>query len=220
MTGTAKVKTPKSDAEFARNTQRRLEQVEHPSSARVGNWVLSTSPETGDLIASNVNGGSVVVANEPEDGGDADVVASGWSHLRLSRQNPQTMTLGAHNAVEWDTVDTQTSDWSVASGSSSIVIPATGIWLINFRLLFRVASTALHECSIMIDGSMRSADRDQPGTAYEPALSCTETFSLSEGSEITATAGKAGSGNFTIGPSGVAPSIVTSLSLTRLPIGA
>lgn len=222
MTGTAKVKPPKTDAEFARNTQRRLEQVEHPASSRIGNWVLSTDTDTGDLIASNVNGGSVVIANEPEDGGDADVVASGWSSLKVSRQNPQSIAVGSHVPIQWDTVDTSTSDWAVSSGSSTLVFPDSGVWLMTYNLRYGTNSNVACTGRIYLDGSPVVSARFQPGsTATEPTLMCSSTFSVSAGSELYCTAWMSGSaGSINVGPSNTASSDVTSLSLVRLPIGA
>ncbi|TCN51776.1 hypothetical protein EV641_109167 [Rhodococcus sp. SMB37] len=220
MTGTAKVKPAKDDAEWARNTQRRLEQVEHPASSRIGNWVLSTDSDTGDLIASNVNGGSVVIANEPEDGGDADVVASGWSHLKVSRQNPQTLSAGNHIPIEWDTVDTSTDDWNVATGSSTLVFPDSGIWLMTYNVRYGLNSAVAATGRIYLDGSPVVSGRHQPsGTASEPTILCSSTFSVSAGSELYCTAWLSGGGNYTVGPSNTVPSDVTSLSLLRLPIG-
>lgn len=217
MSGTAKVKPPKNDAEWARGMQRRVEQVEHPSSTRIGPWVLSSEQESGDLIASHVNGGAVKLAQKPEGEGEADAVSSGWSHIKVSRQTPQTMSRGTHTPVAWDSVDSQSSDWSATPGSTTFVIPQNGVWLINYRLYFGALADVLVESFVIIDGSPRSANRTVSASA-EPMLSCTEVFTLNEGAEIVCTAGKAGSGTFTIGPY-VGGSAMTSLSLTRLPIG-
>ncbi|MCB8914025.1 hypothetical protein L612_007800000030 [Rhodococcus rhodochrous J38] len=219
MSGTAKVKPPKDDAEWARNTQRRIEQIEHPSSTRIGPWVLSTSQESGALTASHVNGGAVVLANEPEGEGDADAVSSGWSHIKVSRQTVQTLPRGGHSAIEWDTLESQTDDWSFSPGSTSFVIPQSGVWIVNYQVYFRAVADTLAEALVVIDGSMRIADRDL-NASVEPKLKCFETFNLNEGTELFTTAARAGSGTFTIGPyNATASAAATSLSLTRLPIG-
>lgn len=219
MTGTAKVKPAKDDAEWARNTQRRLEQVEHPASSRIGNWVLSTDSDTGDLIASNVNGGSVVIANEPEGDGDADVVASGWSHLKVSRQAVQSVSVGSHVPIEWDTVDSQSDGWSVAAGSSSFVIPESGIWLVIYNLYFTTNTGVTRNGRFWVDGAARISSRSEGGSF--PTLACTDVLGLSAGSEIYATtwAGSSGVSPYQIGPDDSSASSVTSLTLTRLPIG-
>lgn len=220
MSGTAKVKPPKDDAEWARNTQRRIEQVEHPSSARVGPWVISTDAESGALIASHVNGGAVVLANEPEGEAEADTVSSGWSHLKVSRQTPQPLSPGNHMPVQWDTVNSQTEGWSAAPGSSTLVFPDSGVWLMTYNL--RYGATTYEGCTgrIYLDGSPVLSGKSQPNQYLsEPSILCSSTFSVSAGSELYCTAAITGNTSTTVGPSGVASSDVTSLSLLRLPIG-
>lgn len=220
MSGTAKVKPPKNDEEWARNTQRRIEQVENPSSTRIGAWVLSTDPESGNLIASNVNGGAVVLANQPEGDAEADAVSSGWSHVKVSRQTPQSLSPGTHMAIQWDTVDSQSSDWSVGPGSSTLVFPESGVWLISYNLRYGATTYEASTGRIYLDGSPVLSGRTQPSQyASEPTILCSSTFSVSAGSELYCTAWINGATSTTVGPSGIASSDVTSLSLTRLPIG-
>lgn len=45
---------PKSDAEWARQVERRLRRLERPRSLRMGNWVVSVSPVTGALVADHI----------------------------------------------------------------------------------------------------------------------------------------------------------------------
>ena len=75
MSGTAEpVRPAKNDPEWARETTRRLDSVENPTSQRVGEWVLSTSAE-GHLIGSHVEGGSVILARKPSTGeNDPDAI--------------------------------------------------------------------------------------------------------------------------------------------------
>lgn len=65
---------PRTDAEWARDTNRRLANVEQPDAARAGPWVLSADAESGDLIASHVDGGSVRLAKVPSSDQDPDTV--------------------------------------------------------------------------------------------------------------------------------------------------
>lgn len=219
MSGTAKVKPPKNDEEWARNTQRRIEQVENPSSTRIGAWVLSTDPESGNLIASNVNGGAVVLANQPEGDAEADAVSSGWSHVKVSRQAVQTATAGNHTSVVWDTVDSQSDDWSVGAGSSTLVIPESGLWMVVYNLILNTASNVAVTSRVYIDGAVRMSNRTSGG-GVEPTLYSTDLFTLNAGTELYATSWLNGaSGSYTFGPSGTTPSTVTSMSLTRIPIG-
>src|SRR4051812_13256704 len=61
---------PTDNAEWARATDQRINSLENSTSVRAGDWVLSTSAD-GALIASNVNGGSVILAKKPA-GGEND----------------------------------------------------------------------------------------------------------------------------------------------------
>lgn len=45
---------PTNDAEWARDVDRRLRALENPRSMKMGNWVLSVSPITGDLVADHI----------------------------------------------------------------------------------------------------------------------------------------------------------------------
>ena len=45
---------PKSDAEWARQIERRLRRLENPRSIRMGNWSISVSPVTGNLVADHI----------------------------------------------------------------------------------------------------------------------------------------------------------------------
>lgn len=50
---------PRTDAEWAREIQRRLEVLESATTVRIGQWVLSV--KDGDLIASTASGTQVVI---------------------------------------------------------------------------------------------------------------------------------------------------------------
>lgn len=216
MSGTAKVKPPKDDAEWARNTQRRIEQVENPSSTRIGAWVLSTDPESGNLIASNVNGGAVVLANQPEGEGDADTVTSEYSAVKVERRT--NLTGSGHFPIVWDTVVTSTSDWSVSEGSTELSVPSDGLWLISCRLQSPNVPNNYCKARVDIDGVGRMAARHIPYTGAEATMNMSEPFPMTAGTGVVLSAYFAG-GSFTWGPSSSDPSVVTSLSLVRLPIG-
>lgn len=217
MSGTAKVKPPKDDAEWARNTQRRIEQVENPASTRIGAWVLSTDPESGNLIASNVNGGAVVLANQPEVEGDADTVASEGSALKVERRTTQSGS--GYVRVAWDTIAFATDDWSVSEGSTEVAVPSDGLWLITYHLQGTSDSGSTHKARVNIDGTPVMATRQAPYTAIEPSLYMSETFPLSAGQAISAFSWMVGGASHSFGSSSSDPSICTALTLTRIPIG-
>lgn len=217
MTGTAKVKPPKNDEEWARNTQKRIEQVEHPSSARIGAWVLSTDPESGNLIASNVNGGAVVLANQPEGEGDADSVDRTGSALKVERRTPQSGS--GYVQVAWDTVAYTTDDWSVVEGSTEVVVPSDGLWLITYHLQGISDSGSTHKARVNIDGTPVMTTRQAPYTAIEPSLYMAETFPLSAGQGISAFSWMVGGASHSFGSSSADPSVCTAMTVTRIPIG-
>lgn len=45
---------PKTDAEWAREVERRLSRLENPRSVRMGDWQISVSPVSGNLVADYV----------------------------------------------------------------------------------------------------------------------------------------------------------------------
>lgn len=93
---------PRNDAEWARDTNRRLANVEHPDAARAGPWVLSADAESGDLIASHVDGGSVRLARVP-----------------ASDTNPDTVVVEEEDAILW-TNPILASGWDLLGNPASI----------------------------------------------------------------------------------------------------
>lgn len=220
MTGTAKVKPPKNNAEWARNTQKRLDQVEHPASARIGAWVLSTDPDSGDLIASNVNGGAVTLANPPVAGEDADTVtSSGLPYIKVERQTNQSGSRGTPVDVIWDTITAQTPEWGFTANSSAVAIPQDGTYLVCYHLAFRNSSNVVNKATLSLDGVAKMAQEVNPSDAWFCSFYMSETFDLNAGSIVTCQAYVSGSGTMDFGASSADPSVFTSLSLTRLPIG-
>lgn len=58
---------PKTDAEWARKVEKRLRALERPRRMRMGNWQVSVSPVSGDLIADHIPTGrrEVLAAAQP-----------------------------------------------------------------------------------------------------------------------------------------------------------
>ena len=54
---------PRTDPEWARDLQRRVEALEDSTSVRIGNWVLNV--KDGNLVASTMSGVTVVLAESP-----------------------------------------------------------------------------------------------------------------------------------------------------------
>jgi hypothetical protein len=143
MSGTAEsVRPPKNDAEWARDTSRRLDSVENPTSMRVGEWVLSTSTD-GSLIASNVNGGSVVIARQPAGGeNDPDTIQDdAVPAVSVVRNASQTLPSGGA-AVIFDGARFQSGgDWTGGKTTfDAINAPVSGIYQVSGSVHFRDGS--------------------------------------------------------------------------------
>ncbi|MFR9773026.1 hypothetical protein [Nocardia sp. SC052] len=140
MSGTAEpVTPPATDAEWARDTTRRLESLENPTSVRVGPWVLSASTE-GHLVGSHVEGGSVILARKPgagENDPDAieDPIAATLGATRTAEQNIGTS--GA--AVIWDGTAVEVGgDWTRGQTMfDSVVVPKTGAYWVSANIHFK-----------------------------------------------------------------------------------
>lgn len=66
---------PRTDPEWARDIQRRVEALEDSVSVRIGDWVLNV--KNGDLIATTMSGVSVVLAESPSTALTARTAMSG-----------------------------------------------------------------------------------------------------------------------------------------------
>lgn len=219
MSGTAKVKPPKNNAEWARNTEKRLNQTEHPTSQRIGDWVLSTNPETGDLIASNVNGGSIILAGKPAPSADADAVATqGQPFIKVQREQNQQGTRGSTSTVLWDSLIYQTDEWGFVPTGTDIVIPEDGIYLCQYHLAFLNASDVVNKGVFFIDGIVKMAQEYDPNDAWWQSMYMVESFPLNAGQVIAAGAYVSGSGTFDFGSPSTDVESRTSMSLLKLPV--
>lgn len=59
--------SPANDSEWARKVEKRLRTLENPRSIRMGHWMISVSPISGDLIADHIPTGrrDTLAAAEP-----------------------------------------------------------------------------------------------------------------------------------------------------------
>lgn len=216
MSGTAKVKPPKSDAEWARQTQKRIEQVENPTAGRFGEWVLSTHPDTGNLIASHVDGGSVVLAVKPAASQSPDEVADTTvPYIKVERQQNQAESRGSTHLVRWDTVASQTRDWGFSAPGTDIDIPVNGIYELKYHLAFLNWSDAPSKAVLLINGTVVMAQEVDPEdtTDYFISFYISDTFALNSGDIISCGAWVDGSGTFDFGHSSADPNVYTSLSI-------
>lgn len=220
MTGTAKVKSPKSDQEWVRNTEKRLGQTEHPTSMRAGAWVLSTDPDTGNLIASHVNGGSVILSAPPVVTADPDVVSTNFPHIKLTRSTNQNCLANTATPVIWEFVDELSTGWNHVVPGTDITIPTSGVYLVIYNLYWVGTSALVTRASLLVNGATRLVRENVPDadTVSNQSLVVTDTLALTAGTAIQCQAFSAGLAR-NIGTSGLGANAITSVSLTRLPVG-
>lgn len=221
MTGTAKVKPAKNDQEWARNTEKRQEQLENPTSTRVGPWVLSAQPDTENLLASHVDGGAVILAVKPESSDEPDDVAgTDIAYIKVERQTTQSGPRGSANLVSWDFVAYQTSEFGFNAPGTDIVIPVDGVYDIKLSLSWLNSSTVTNKAILLIGGSPKlTQEANNVDASSYPSFHLSNTFSLSAGTIVSAAAYTSGSGTMDFGVSGADGTVFSALSIARLAIG-
>lgn len=190
MSGTDHRPPPKTNQELVRDMDRRIDKLERPSSVRVGRWVLSTSSDTGNLIASHGDGGSVVLATVPPSTQQPDeVVENVVPKLRLRRLAVQEIPENTITRVEFDTIDVAEGGWSFNRnwGASNpnvgeIIVPATGWYVVVGKTQWQDAYA--HHCKTILNtgGQKDPIETDVQAqiTQYVPAV-----VSLTRGQSIS-----------------------------------
>jgi hypothetical protein len=220
MTGTVNAKPPKNNAEWARKTEKRLDAAENSTALRAGNWTLATDPDTGNLIAGNVNGGAVILADEPAPSDNPDEISrAGSSFVKVQRTTDQTVPQGTTSLMQWDSLSYQTDDWSFIAPGTDLVIPADGIYTIKYHCAFRDNSAWINKAVLLIDGTVKMAQENYPANGYYPGFYLVEDFPLNAGQVISGAVYQNGTGSFHVGVSGADTSVYSSLSIFRLPVG-
>lgn len=203
MSGSDVSPAPRNDAEWARSIVRRIENLERPSALRAGDWVITTSPDTGNLIASHVTGGSVVLSNTPPSGQDPDaVVDSSLPALQVSLVSPgQNLPANSVQRIRWNRIDRNVGGWLltgerdeqvVGDGSTAwdsaydIGVPLDGLYLITLRLSWqnaanRIAKTMLHIGDVDVDVA---ESRWPDGANVTPSLYITTQRWLAAGTNV------------------------------------
>lgn len=135
MSGTPKIKPPKNDAEWARGIQKRVEGVENPTSQRMGSWVISEDPTSGNLIASHVNGGSVTLAQAPNATDNPDVVSTGLPYLIARRITAQSTSASTWTVIQFESVDSISGSWNASNaGFTSVRVPKDGLYAVWLKV--------------------------------------------------------------------------------------
>lgn len=214
MTGTAKVKPPQNNAEWARNTQKRLDQVEHPASSRIGQWVLSTEPDTGNLIASFVNGGSIILASPPDPGTSPDdvVEAQPLPSLKLKRVADQGIPANGQVAVQWDTLARSIGEWGTTTlPVETVTVPEDGLYLMFYKFVRCASNDNFSKGFIWINGVPMSSQEVWPSLGYYQSYYLSELLEMNKGDAIDCGAYSNAGGVF--GSSRLYPNNITTLTV-------
>ena len=221
MSGTARMRQPRTEAEWARDTARRIESLENPMSTRVGHWVITTDYATGNLVARHAYGGGVLLSRVPEPGTDPDATTGGGAPiLRLRRTTTQSIAANVQVPVLWDSVDIADGGWNVGSSGpiQDIFIPTDGLYLLTYKLAWTQNTVGTKRAAVFVNGT-DILDAQEVATdtsvAVSPINYITNTHQLTAGSWLTFTAHPVGSGPHDIGPAQEALN-VTTLSLVCL----
>ncbi|WP_182349325.1 hypothetical protein [Tomitella gaofuii] len=217
MSGSDRRRAPTTDAELAREFDRRIAALEHPSATRVGKWVLSTG-DGDDLLASFVGGGSVVLSPPPKVGENPDDTEKAFvlPHLELTRAANQRVSEGPDVPIEWDNVEAQIGEWDISGTPiTEIPIPVSGLWLVVYSPQWNTSSASWANHQINVDGDAAALDRVYPGGQLVRTGLVTMNRSLQEGQVLTPVV-RTGSGNHNVGTSGWNQNVVTRIELTCL----
>lgn len=219
MTGTANVKPAKNDAELARNFDRRIGAAENPTAVRMGQWVMSTSPDTGNLIASHVDGGSTVIAVPPPADQDPDQISDvQLPYIKVRRTTDQTAPQNTLTTVIWDTLDKSSGAWTGAvTGFTQLIVPQDGFYLVNFHLAWKANTTDVRKAILTVNTVNYGAQEFRPTTpGWFPAMYIADCFDLKAGDIIEGKVFNNSSGGAVFGASTPDPQAYTSMSIAKL----
>ena len=167
MSGTNVGPPPRTDAELARDLVRRSERLENPDASRAGDWVFSTG-NNGELLASNVQGGNIVMATPPDADSDPDAVvpiSHDLPYIKMHTENSQAVAANTRTPVEWDTVDDQVSGWGLPPLGvfTDVIVPRSGLYMIHLVVYFP-NGVRQRDAMVLIDGVVK-AHNTRPSTS-------------------------------------------------------
>lgn len=150
------VRDPQDNAEWARATDARIAALENSAAVRVGAWVLSTSKD-GHLIASYVDGGSVVLARKPSGGeNDPDSIDSGITPAcTITLKN--NLSIATRGPVTFDGVLAEVGgNWTGGSHNiTAMTVPVAGVYgIAGVMQINGVHVYTDYGCGITINGTV------------------------------------------------------------------
>lgn len=222
MTGTARTRAPKTNQELMRDVDQRIGKLEHPAATRVGAWTLSTSGDTGNLIASHVDGGSVILSKVPPTNQAPDeTVDTGLPDLKLRLVGPVEIPENAVTDITYDTVEYANGQWvfndqtGAAPGDiRNVRVQVAGLYLIVQKIQWAENHSTHVKSLLAVAGVTSETQETWPAGSVSAAHYITTVQWLPEGAVI---ASKVWSELvLKIGQSGVDPGSFTTLSVTCL----
>lgn len=229
MSGTTDpVSEPADNAEWARATDQRVTALENPSSARAGKWVMSTSPADA-LIASYVNGGSVVLARKPAGGeNDPDQITDPVNpSLCVIRTATFSVPVSPGGYLRWDGTSSENGgDWTGGkSDFDSVFVPESGTYAVHATVHSVTGTGAIPFCiAITVNGQGRAAGSfstcDGGGGSLQGSTSmANRVLELNAGDALGVWIVNTFNINYTVGLNsrapGTPPSTLTAFMVTR-----
>ncbi|MGI5216246.1 hypothetical protein [Nocardia sp. CA-290969] len=215
MTGTTERKDPpRTDAEWSRDTERRLDLAEHPDSVRCGEWVLWTDQD-GNLAGSHRDGGSRILATRPPSGVDPEAVTvQALPSITAVRTGLQSIPASG-GPVIFDGISNQIGDWGTGGGlAPAVVAPETGPYDVSATVWFELGGAYLM-AAVTVEGVTRLGGRvyEGAGAGWIPVTVVGQLY-LAAGQGVALTAvGVGGARN--IGAASVfSTAVPTALSLS------
>lgn len=180
MSGERARPAPRDDGELLRSVDRRLRNLERATAARAGRWVLSTS-ESGGLMASHADGGSVLLSSEPPASASPDeLLTDTVPRLELVAPDTTSIPTGTVQPIEFATVQARQGAWrfdkgiNQSSGISQFQVPVPGWYLMVLKVQYGFGS-GVRSSSVEIDRRRVYTDEAAHGagcfpTSYIPVL--------------------------------------------------
>lgn len=167
MSGSSNKRPPKDDKELAREFDQRLTSLEHPSATRVGKWVLSTGG-SGELLASYVGGGSVILSPPPAVGDSPDETEDENQEpplLFMERTGLQHMNSSTVTSIGWNQVVRSIGTWGIegSGAQTDLEIPVAGYYLVTLNVAFSTSRNSLTQAVVQIDGDDTYRQAFYPG---------------------------------------------------------
>lgn len=196
MSGTTdRERTPTTDAEWARDTDRRLDEAEQPEATRAGEWTLSTQDGTGNLMACHEDGGCVLVAEKPPSDADPDGLHEVPPEQIPEHKAPRIKVKGGIKTLAnvtstvynvWNT----TADFEEAVGqwthdATNITIPEDGDYDVMVFMPWASNATGARALDLRKNGTLIDQDKRAAPSSWEVYTRIVNTFRFVRGDVLS-----------------------------------